>query len=339
MACLLRSTIPYRTVTCGLPSCTIFFAHYLINITTFGGKELLNTKCEYKVFFQPNHILSSHRSTIQNLTGKEHVWMQNSLSNREYISPITLSRHASARARVCVCMYAVLLNLYFCHLPSTLAIFYLYMWPLCDTYNTKIFFEYFIRGTFFWDNALRISFTVVSSDTTYHYGLFCPSQIPGHVPVYTRYSTHSTRTAKRVSLSFEAIRLSTVFISGILYTYLFPHGLDIFNLKHASNHAVTLRVAAYIWFEENQCLPVPAISHENAEVWNDLIFRWCTMFFCRRMVWQNAWDIVVSVKLNKLFPVGCRPSLRHKWVRHILFVLKDCKRWTSLRCDLMVSAF
>jgi hypothetical protein len=55
-------------------------------------------------------------------------------------------------------------------------------------------------------------------------------------------------------------------LSGILYTNLFPHGLDIFNLKYASNHAMTLRVAAYIRFEEKLSLPVAAISHENAEI-------------------------------------------------------------------------
>jgi hypothetical protein len=36
--------------------------HYLINITIFGGKNLLNIKCEYEVSFQPNHILASHRT-------------------------------------------------------------------------------------------------------------------------------------------------------------------------------------------------------------------------------------------------------------------------------------
>jgi len=68
---------------------------------------------------------------------------------------------------VCIYVYAVVLNLYFYHLTSTMVIFYLCMWPLCDTYyNTNTFLGYFIRGTFFWDNALRISFHPTPLTTT-----------------------------------------------------------------------------------------------------------------------------------------------------------------------------
>jgi hypothetical protein len=39
-------------ITCGLPSSTIFFPHYLINDTIFGGKKLLNTKGVFRVSLQ-----------------------------------------------------------------------------------------------------------------------------------------------------------------------------------------------------------------------------------------------------------------------------------------------
>jgi len=42
-------------VICGLTGSTIFFPHYLINGTIFGGKKLLHIKC---VFLISIHVLS-----------------------------------------------------------------------------------------------------------------------------------------------------------------------------------------------------------------------------------------------------------------------------------------
>jgi hypothetical protein len=45
----------HNIVICGLPCCTVFFPHYIINVTIFGGKKLLNTKY---VFWFPLQLLS-----------------------------------------------------------------------------------------------------------------------------------------------------------------------------------------------------------------------------------------------------------------------------------------
>ena len=61
-----RAHAPYYVAICGLSRSTIFFPHYLINRTNFGGKNLLSIKC----------VLILFASFVWNVSHSKNNWVR-----------------------------------------------------------------------------------------------------------------------------------------------------------------------------------------------------------------------------------------------------------------------
>lgn len=90
---------------------------------------------------------------------------------------------------------------------------------------TNFIYSYFIRHHL----PLRLALRIILS---------FPNSRPRHGLHSVQYLQHTNSKPGFPELLNHTSQY--VLLSGTLYTNLFPHGLDIFNLKYASNHAMTL---------------------------------------------------------------------------------------------------